>query len=85
MSDQTSKKGNNSKVVVVLLLVAVLGLGFMFIQKNNESNKLAEQKAVLENDKKELEISLEDKIAQFDKLIPKQCSMVGCALLVDLI
>jgi len=68
MSDQTSKKGNNSKVVVVLLLVAVLGLGFMFIQKNNESNKLAEQKAVLENDKKELEISLEDKIAQFDKL-----------------
>jgi len=68
MNEQTTKQGNKLGVVVILLFLAAVGLGYMFIQSNAENEKLVQEKTVLQKDKLDLETSLEDKIAQFDKL-----------------
>ena len=68
MSEQAPKQGNKLGVVVVLLFLAAIGLGYMFMQSNAENEKLVQEKTVLQKDKLDLETSLENKIAQFDKL-----------------
>jgi hypothetical protein len=75
---QPDKKPSTALVVLVIVLaLAVIVLGYLYIQKNQTLGQTNEEKAILEDVKSDLEKQLRDMIVEYDSLKTNNDSVNG--------